>query len=81
MVLGTLVDAGQVADQADGAVGVQIVAAVVTVAFQRVQNFVDEAGSDPVIGGHRRAFRRRAGGGMSGATPVPVAGFQPCRGR
>jgi hypothetical protein len=25
--------------------------------------------------------RRRAGGRMAGATPVPVAGFQPYRGR
>ena len=82
MVLGAFVDAGQVADEADGAVGVQVVAAVVAVAFQRVQDVVDEAGGDPVIGGHRRFLLcRRAGGGMSGATPVPVAGFQPCRGR
>jgi hypothetical protein len=36
LVLGAFVDAGQVADEADGAVGVQVVAAVVAVAFQRV---------------------------------------------
>ena len=82
VVLGAFVDAGQVADQADGAVGVQVVAAVVAVAFQRVQDVVDEAGGDPVIAGHRRSLRwRRAGGRTSGATPVPVAGFQPWRGR
>jgi hypothetical protein len=38
VVLGAFVDAGQVADEADGAVGVQVVAAVVAVAFQRVQD-------------------------------------------
>ena len=82
MVLGAFVDAGQVADEADGAVGVLVVAAVVAVAFQRVEDVVDQAGGDPVIAGHRRSLRwRRAGGRMSGATPVPVAGFQPWRGR
>src|SRR6266702_7198544 len=48
---------------------------------QRVQNFVDEAGGDPVAGGHRRLLRRGRGGWMSGTVPVPVAGFQPWRGR
>ena len=85
MVLGAFVDAGQVADQADGAVGVQVVAAVVAVAFQRVEDVVDEAGGDPVIAGHRRSLRRRraarpdvggdagAGGGFP-ALAGPVAG-------
>ena len=82
MVLGAFVDAGQVADEADGAVGVEVVAAVVAVPFQRVQ----ESEMRPrvirwslVIGGSSAA-RGRAGG-LPGATPVPVAGLQPYRGR
>ena len=46
----------QVADEADGAGGVQVVAAVVAVAFQGVHDVVDQATGDAVIG-HRRFLR------------------------
>ena len=81
--LGAFVDAGQVAEQADGLAGVLVVVVVVAVSFQHVQELEDEVQVHPVIGGHVRSssWWWRAGGRMSGAVPVPVAGFQPWRGR
>ena len=81
-VAGAFVDVGEVADHADGLAGVLVVVLVVAVAFQDVQDLEDEAPGHAVIAGHVRFFRWwRAGGRMSGAVPVPVAGFQPYWGR
>ena len=44
MVLGAFPDPGQVADEADGAAGVLVVAAEVAVVLERVQDVGDEAG-------------------------------------
>ena len=81
--LGAFVDAGQVAEEADGPAGVLVVVVVVAVSFQHVQELEDEVQVHPVIGGHAPFLLRwwRAGGRMPGAVPVPVAGFQPWRGR
>ena len=49
---GAFVDAGHVAEQADGLVGVQVVVVVVAVSFQHVQELEDEVQVHPVIGGH-----------------------------
>jgi hypothetical protein len=57
VVLGALVNPGYVADEPDGAGGVQVVATDVAVALQRGQDVVDEAGGDPVIAGHEQFFR------------------------
>ena len=80
--MGAFVDAGEVVEYADGLAGVLVVVLVVAVAFQHVQDIADQAPGHAVITGHRRFFRWwRAGGRMSGAVPVPVAGFQPWLGR
>jgi hypothetical protein len=54
----------------------------VAVPFQDVEDLEDEAPGHAGVVGHARVLLsgRRAGGRMSGAMPVPVAGFQPCRG-
>jgi hypothetical protein len=54
VVPGAFPDAGQVADEADGAAGVLVVAAGVAVPVEHVQHVGDEAGGDRVIAGHRR---------------------------
>jgi len=80
VVLGAFVDAGQVADEEDGPAGVQVVAAGEPVPVQCVQDVVEQVQADPVV--FHAPFLRwwRAGGWMSRATPVPVAGFQPYSG-
>jgi hypothetical protein len=73
---------GEVEHHADGPAGVLVVVLVVAVAFQYVEDVEDQSPCETVFTGHARLFLRRvAVGRMSGATPVPVAGFQPHRGR
>ena len=81
MVLGAFVDAGQVADEEDGPARVQVVAAGEPVPVQHIQDVAEQVQADPVVG-HAPLLRRwrRGRGRMSGATPVPVAGFQPYSG-
>ena len=73
---------GQVADEEEGSARVLVVAAGEPVPVQHVQDVVIQVQTYPVIS-HAPflLWWRRAGGRMSGATPVPVAGFQPYRGR
>src|SRR5712691_3174284 len=56
VVLGAFPDPGQVADEADGAADVLVVAAEVAVLLERVQDVGDEAEAGPAVAGHRRAF-------------------------
>ena len=80
--LGAFVDAGQVAEEADGPAGVLVVVVVVAVSFQHVQELEDEVQVHPVIGGHGPSSSLVVPDGrMPGAVPVPAAGFQPWRGR
>ena len=82
MVLGAFVDACQVADEEDGAAGVLVVAVGEPVPVQYVQDVGEQVESYPVVS-HAPFLRWwwRAGGWMSGAVPVPVAGFHPYWGR
>jgi len=82
VVLGTFVDAGQVADEEDGPACVLVVAAGEPVPVQHVQDIVKQVQAYPVVP-HAPFLSRgcRAGGRRSGAVPVPVAGRQPERGR
>ena len=82
MVLGALVDAGQVADEDDGPAGVLVVAAGEPVPVQHVQDVGEQVQAYPVVASCAPPPAMAAARGrMSGATPVPVAGFQPYRGR
>src|ERR1039457_693488 len=78
VVLGAFVDACQVADEEDGAAGVLVVAVGEPVPVQYVQDVGEQVESYPVVS-HAPFLRWwwRAGGWMSGAVPVPVAGFHP----
>ena len=76
--LGAFVDAGQVADESDGAAGVLVIAAAVAVLFQDVQDVDDQAPGLP----RRRSCAQshlspRAAGWMSAAMLVPRAGRHP----
>jgi hypothetical protein len=82
VLLGAFVDAGQVADEEDGPGRVLVIAACEPVPFQHVQDVGEQVQADPVIPHAPLLLRRwREGMRMSGATPVPVAGFQPYWGR
>jgi hypothetical protein len=81
VVLGAFIDVRQVADEQDGAAGVLVVGAGVTVAVKIVQDVVDQVRVQPLVG-HARLLRwRRVGGLKSAATPVPLAGRQRLWGR
>ncbi len=65
-------------DESDDLTGVLVVAAPVAVAFQDVEDLDDEVPGQAFVVGHAPLlFCWSAGGWMSGAVPVPVAGFQP----
>ena len=81
MVLGAFVDAGQVADEEDGPARVLVVAAGEPVPFQHVQDVGEQVQAYPVVCHAPFLLWWRAAGRMSGAVPVPVAGFQPYWGR
>ena len=82
MVPGAVVDADQDADEEDGPARVQVVASGESVPTRHVQDVAKQVQAYPVAGHAPLRLRwRRVRGRMSGATPVPVAGFQPYSGR